>query len=110
VRQAWHQHPASPVTCESIIESLWIVGPAWRAAVNNFGGMSYPAGTDRTARRGAAAIAAGLSRLPALVGSKPWTALFDEAGERAAAAAAPLAVRMRPRSLDEVIGQRHNAR
>jgi putative ATPase len=33
--------------------------------------------------------------------------LFDEAGERAAAQAAPLAVRMRPRSLDEVIGQRH---
>jgi putative ATPase len=33
--------------------------------------------------------------------------LFDEAGERAAATAAPLAVRMRPRSIDEVIGQRH---
>ena len=33
--------------------------------------------------------------------------LFDDAGERAAAAAAPLAVRMRPRFLDEVIGQRH---
>jgi putative ATPase len=33
--------------------------------------------------------------------------LFDEAGERAAQGAAPLAVRMRPRSLDEVIGQRH---
>jgi putative ATPase len=33
--------------------------------------------------------------------------LFDEAGERAAASAAPLAVRMRPRTLDEVIGQRH---
>ena len=33
--------------------------------------------------------------------------LFDEAEERAAASAAPLAVRMRPRSLDEVIGQRH---
>jgi putative ATPase len=33
--------------------------------------------------------------------------LFDDAGERAAAAAAPLAVRMRPRTLDEVIGQRH---
>jgi putative ATPase len=33
--------------------------------------------------------------------------LFDEAGERVAASAAPLAVRMRPRSLDEVIGQRH---
>jgi putative ATPase len=33
--------------------------------------------------------------------------LFDEAESTAAAAAAPLAVRMRPRSLDEVIGQRH---
>ncbi len=33
--------------------------------------------------------------------------LFDEAGKRAAADAAPLAVRMRPRTLDEVIGQRH---
>jgi putative ATPase len=33
--------------------------------------------------------------------------LFDEAEEEAAQAAAPLAVRMRPRSLDEVIGQRH---
>ena len=33
--------------------------------------------------------------------------LFDDAGEQAAAKAAPLAVRMRPRSLDEVIGQRH---
>jgi len=33
--------------------------------------------------------------------------LFDEAEERAAASAAPLAVRMRPRTLDEVLGQRH---
>src|SRR3974390_1581329 len=33
--------------------------------------------------------------------------LFDEAEERAAAKAAPLAVRMRPRTLDEVVGQRH---
>jgi putative ATPase len=33
--------------------------------------------------------------------------LFDDAAEEAARAAAPLAVRMRPRSLDEVIGQRH---
>jgi putative ATPase len=33
--------------------------------------------------------------------------LFDEAEETAANAAAPLAVRMRPRTLDEVIGQRH---
>ncbi|HLK02622.1 MAG TPA: replication-associated recombination protein A [Streptosporangiaceae bacterium] len=33
--------------------------------------------------------------------------LFDEAEERAAEKAAPLAVRMRPRTLDEVVGQRH---
>jgi putative ATPase len=33
--------------------------------------------------------------------------LFDDAGEQAARSAAPLAVRMRPRSLDEVIGQKH---
>jgi putative ATPase len=33
--------------------------------------------------------------------------LFDEAGERAAQEAAPLAVRMRPRTLDEVLGQNH---
>src|ERR1700720_1747395 len=33
--------------------------------------------------------------------------LFDEAEETAPQAAAPLAVRMRPRTLDEVIGQRH---
>jgi putative ATPase len=33
--------------------------------------------------------------------------LFDEAEEAATNAAAPLAVRMRPRNLDEVIGQRH---
>jgi putative ATPase len=33
--------------------------------------------------------------------------LFDAAADEAARAAAPLAVRMRPRTLDEVIGQRH---
>jgi putative ATPase len=33
--------------------------------------------------------------------------LFDEAEEAAASAAAPLAVRMRPRTLDEVVGQHH---
>src|ERR1700684_1817575 len=33
--------------------------------------------------------------------------LFDEAEQAAASAAAPLAVRMRPRTLAEVIGQRH---
>jgi putative ATPase len=36
--------------------------------------------------------------------------LFDAAQEAAARAAAPLAVRMRPRTLDEVIGQRHLTR
>jgi len=36
--------------------------------------------------------------------------LFDAAEESAAQAAAPLAVRMRPRTLDEVIGQRHLTR
>ena len=33
--------------------------------------------------------------------------LFDAAAEQAAAATAPLAVRMRPRTLDEIVGQRH---
>jgi putative ATPase len=33
--------------------------------------------------------------------------LFDEAEEQAAQAAAPLAVRMRPKTLEEVIGQKH---
>jgi putative ATPase len=33
--------------------------------------------------------------------------LFDAAAEQAAAVSAPLAVRMRPRTLDEVVGQRH---
>ncbi len=36
--------------------------------------------------------------------------LFDAAEDEAAQAAAPLAVRMRPRTLDEVIGQRHLTR
>jgi putative ATPase len=36
--------------------------------------------------------------------------LFDESAEQAEQAAAPLAVRMRPRSLAEVIGQRHLTR
>src|SRR5246127_2224382 len=43
----------------------------------------------------------GASRLATMDG------LFDEAGERPAPPPAPLAVRMRPRVLDEVIGQRH---
>jgi putative ATPase len=33
--------------------------------------------------------------------------LFDAAAEQAQAATAPLAVRMRPRTLDEIVGQRH---
>jgi len=33
--------------------------------------------------------------------------LFDAAADDAAAASAPLAVRMRPRTLDEIVGQRH---
>src|ERR1700746_1136036 len=37
----------------------------------------------------------------------PPESLFDEAERAAADATAPLAVRMRPRTLDEVIGQRH---
>ena len=40
-------------------------------------------------------------------GDAQEASLFDAAGEEAARAAAPLAVRMRPRSLDEVAGQRH---
>ena len=36
--------------------------------------------------------------------------LFDDAAAEAEQAAAPLAVRMRPRSLDEVVGQRHLTR
>jgi len=37
----------------------------------------------------------------------PGDSLFDVAADEAAAAAAPLAVRMRPRTLDELVGQRH---
>ena len=40
-------------------------------------------------------------------GEQQSSSLFDAAEEEAARAAAPLAVRMRPRSLEEVIGQRH---
>jgi putative ATPase len=40
-------------------------------------------------------------------GGRQADSLFDAAEEEAAMAAAPLAVRMRPRALDEVIGQRH---
>ncbi|HEY6276894.1 MAG TPA: replication-associated recombination protein A [Streptosporangiaceae bacterium] len=41
------------------------------------------------------------------IGDGQAESLFDEAAEEAARAAAPLAVRMRPHSLDDVIGQRH---
>jgi putative ATPase len=44
--------------------------------------------------------------MPAARDGQP-DSLFDAAAEEAARAAAPLAVRMRPRTLDEVIGQRH---
>jgi putative ATPase len=41
------------------------------------------------------------------IGDGRAESLFDAAAQEAALAAAPLAVRMRPRTLDEVIGQRH---
>jgi putative ATPase len=40
-------------------------------------------------------------------GAHQGASLFDAAGEEAARAVAPLAVRMRPRDLDEVVGQPH---
>ena len=40
-------------------------------------------------------------------GSQQGASLFDTAAQEAAAAVAPLAVRMRPRNLDEVLGQPH---
>ena len=43
----------------------------------------------------------------ATTGAGQSDSLFDAAEQEAALAAAPLAVRMRPRSLSEVIGQRH---
>src|SRR5271169_1837158 len=43
----------------------------------------------------------------ATAGDGQSESLFDDAEDTAARAAAPLAVRMRPRTLDEVIGQRH---
>jgi putative ATPase len=47
-----------------------------------------------------------VSRAQAGPAAQPGS-LFDEAEEQAAASAAPLAVRMRPRTLAEVIGQQH---
>ena len=46
-----------------------------------------------------------MARSPAGRGVNQSSSLFDAAEEQAAAAQAPLAVRMRPRSLDEVVGQ-----
>src|SRR5437763_14218257 len=43
----------------------------------------------------------------ARAGDGQAASLFDAAGEEAERAAAPLAVRMRPRTLDEVVGQQH---
>ena len=43
----------------------------------------------------------------AIVGAVAGDSLFDAAADDAASAAAPLAVRMRPRTLDEIVGQRH---
>jgi putative ATPase len=43
----------------------------------------------------------------ARTGGGQANSLFDAAGEEAERAAAPLAVRMRPQDLDEVVGQRH---
>ena len=43
----------------------------------------------------------------AIVASVEPTSLFDGAAEDAVRAGAPLAVRMRPRSLDEIVGQSH---
>ena len=51
--------------------------------------------------------AGGYCLLVGGAGDGQAASLFDAAGEEAARAAAPLAVRMRPRTLDEVIGQRH---
>ena len=45
--------------------------------------------------------------MPARDSRSPGASLFDAASEEAAAAVAPLAVRMRPRNLDEVRGQPH---
>jgi putative ATPase len=50
-------------------------------------------------------ILCGVARSQAQAGQSG--SLFDEAEGQAAASAAPLAVRMRPRSLDEVVGQQH---
>lgn len=47
------------------------------------------------------------SYLPGTLAGVQSGSLFDAAGEEAIAAAAPLAVRMRPRTLDELVGQKH---
>ena len=77
--------------------SLWTTPPECR--IRDATRRGPGAASDH--RNGGPVAVAGPSRLATV------DSLFDEAGERAAASAAPLAVRMRPRTLDEVIGQRH---
>src|SRR5215472_12878849 len=52
-------------------------------------------------------MGSGSPRGVARAGDGQVESLFDEAAREAENAAAPLAVRMRPRTLDEVVGQRH---
>ena len=49
----------------------------------------------------------GYARIVSRAGDGQADSLFDEGAREAEWAAAPLAVRMRPRSLDEVVGQKH---
>jgi putative ATPase len=48
-----------------------------------------------------------MSPLPAKVEGVEQVDLFEDAGREAAAGSAPLAVRMRPRTLPEIVGQKH---
>src|SRR5580692_2447869 len=67
---------------------------AWAQRIAAYRQAVGAAGTGRYCRT--------VPRVDAMSGS-----LFDDAAADAEQAAAPLAVRMRPRNLDEVIGQRH---
>src|SRR5580700_6409616 len=67
---------------------------AWAQRIAGYRQAGGAAGTGRYCR--------SVPRVDAMSGS-----LFDDAAADAEQAAAPLAVRMRPRNLDEVIGQRH---
>ncbi|MBI3688982.1 MAG: replication-associated recombination protein A [Actinobacteria bacterium] len=58
--------------------------------------------TPVAAATGCAVVGGGYSR-----GVSEGPTLFDGAAEAAVRASAPLAVRMRPRTLDELVGQRH---